>query len=681
MAKSLTPALLAAQRSQSSRPYVRARLQDFQGDRPRLRPVRHYTGVEQSGDHATLITSAGTLLKARTQVGPTSLVVLRVTNPGPGSTFSGGSTVATNVGIGQSIALTQATTGTIWLFYVAADTVTLLYRTSADDGASWSGETTISVAGAAVFNLCAGAGSSGEIAHFVNVGGDIFVNRWDGAAWGDGADVIGSFGSVTGLAVAHQFDWQVVVTGTGVTTGNPNVWTGIYGQGVDVTDDTWSAMVVLQPAIAGSGISFDSPSVAQVSAFWRVTYVEIFAGPVAYNRVFWCSMDAENNFLQSLWSEPMPFDYAALNVAGLSVSSSPAVGTTPARFWLARPDGVWSSPSPANPELDVSAGVLEASVDVSERGARVRLVLDNSRNAPGRPEPGGWFSTGVVRRGARLQLNPGYRTSAGDEVTLPYSYWVESIEVITGPEPRVVINARDGWWLLESWEARRSFVWVLGDRTLSQLMLFILARAALETSSSSASSHFSSHEPAFTIHPGQNGKTAVDRLLAMVEDVGWFNGANLVVGVAGRADPTDYALGAVGPPILRGVHDIVRGRYRDTPPEGSQSRVQGLATFDAAFDFPEIETHGERIVQAFNINLDAGAEATVVAAALLRKAKLAQRSDELEIFGVHCGVELYDVIEVTDHEAGLLASRRRVRGYGWKYGRGRFDMTLELGEL
>jgi hypothetical protein len=453
------------------------------------------------------------------------------------------------------------------------------------------------------------------------------------------------------------------------------VWTGIYGAGSAVTLGNWSALVELQGAMAGSGVSFDSPFVGQVSAFWRLSYVEIFTGPVAYNRVFWCSMNAENNFLQDLWSEAQPFDYAAANITGVGMASSPAAATSPARMWFSRPEAVWTSLSPANPELEVSHGVVEASVDVDERGARVRLVLDSATGA--------WaLERGTLRRGARLQLTPGYRTGAGDEAPLPYSYWVESIETITGPEPRVVVHARDAWWLLESWEARRSFEFALGSRTISQLMLFILARAALETSTASASSHFTSHAPAFVIHPGQSGKTAVERLLAGVEDVAFFNGANLVVGVAGLADPVDYAIGATGPPLARGVHAIVRGRYRDTPPEASQSRVQGLATFDAAFDFGEIETHGERIVQAFNINLDAGSEATAAAAALLRKAQLARRADELDIFGVHCGVELYDVVSVTDQAAGLNAVSRRVRGYAWHYEafkRPRYDMSLVLG--
>jgi hypothetical protein len=85
--KTLTPSLVAAQRASSSRPFVRARFQDFQGDRPRLRPVRHYTGGEASGDHAVLVTTAGTLLRARTTTVP-EVRVNRVPNASAGSNFA-----------------------------------------------------------------------------------------------------------------------------------------------------------------------------------------------------------------------------------------------------------------------------------------------------------------------------------------------------------------------------------------------------------------------------------------------------------------------------------------------------------------------------------------------------------------------------------------------------------------
>jgi hypothetical protein len=84
-----------------------------------------------------------------------------------------------------------------------------------------------------------------------------------------------------------------------------------------------------------------------------------------------------------------------------------------------------------------------------------------------------------------------------------------------------------------------------------------------------------------------------------------------------------------------------------------------------------------------DVNLDAGSEAADRAAAVLRKAYLESFGDELKLFGVHCGVELWDVVDVTDAQVGLVEAPRRVRGYGWAFDtrRGRYEMDLTLGPV
>jgi hypothetical protein len=204
VAKSLTPTLLVAQRSSSSRPYVRARLQDFQGDRPRLRPVLHFSGGGSDGNHTVLVTSAGTLLRARILAGP-ALRVDRIVNPTPSSTFGNDVEVETDVGVGQGIALTQTTDGTIWLFYLDNDTITVRYRTSSDDGASWSAAATSVVGGGALFNLVAAAGASGTIALAVTFStNQVYTWRWTGSAWTVPALWPHTPTSVNGLAMAFK---------------------------------------------------------------------------------------------------------------------------------------------------------------------------------------------------------------------------------------------------------------------------------------------------------------------------------------------------------------------------------------------------------------------------------------------------------------------------------------------
>jgi hypothetical protein len=127
-------------------------------------------------------------------------------------------------------------------------------------------------------------------------------------------------------------------------------------------------------------------------------------------------------------------------------------------------------------------------------------------------------------------------------------------------------------------------------------------------------------------------------------------------------------------------HAMVSGRYRDVGPRLNRARVLGAAVFNESFDFAEISATGERISQTSDLNLTTADLAGERAEYQLRAAALRARSDELRVFGVNCGQELYDVVSVTDPQAGLEAAERRVLGLSWVYEPGRYDMTLTLGE-
>jgi hypothetical protein len=342
-----------------------------------------------------------------------------------------------------------------------------------------------------------------------------------------------------------------------------------------------------------------------------------------------------------------------------------SIAIAAARIWLCSAEGVWSSPLPANAELDVSAQVLAATVATDARGAAVELELEASL-----------WGEALLSRGARLQLTPGYRTSS-DEAPLPYAYWVESVELITGPRPRVVVKARDGWSLLERWRARRQFFWTAGDKLVSQLLLFLTARAGAEYSTIGTSAALTTLEPAFTVHAGESGATAVRRLLAMVEDAAAWDGSELVTVLTADDDDPGYSIGGDG------EHAVVEAKYSDGAPEVNRARVLGLAVYGEAEDFADAEASGERIAQVIDVNLTDGGDAEDRAAAVLRRARLASELGELRLFGVHCGVELWDVVELTDALAGIEAQAFRVNGYAWRFepARGRYDMQLTLGPV
>jgi hypothetical protein len=318
--------------------------------------------------------------------------------------------------------------------------------------------------------------------------------------------------------------------------------------------------------------------------------------------------------------------------------------------------------------------VVSARADIDGQGARVELVLDNSGGAY---DGYGYGSLGALQRGGRLQLTPGYVTAAGAETPAASTYWIESIERLTGVAPRLVVRARDGWWLLERWRARRQFVWAAGVRTVSTLLSILGYRVGLGMSAGSTSAAIGTLKPAFTVHAGESAAAAIRRLLSLVPDVGWYGGdAELRLVEPLDDDASTYALGV--------DHAVTAARYVDLGPAVNRARVVGNAVYAEAFDFAEISAVGELVGQVVDRNLDNAGDAADRADAELRDAALAARADEVTLFGVHCGAELYDVVELTDSQAGLSAAPRRILGLSWRYETGRrprYEMTLRLGAV
>jgi hypothetical protein len=477
--------------------------------------------------------------------------------------------------------------------------------------------------------------------------------------------------TITGIACNHFFDWNVVICGTAPTSLDAKVWMAIYGDGVNQASNTWSGLKEITTATAGSNVSFRSPALT-LFLHWRLFFIEKYTGSLAYSRLQRATMNNSATFADELWSEPAAFDYTGDYGVSLAARSG--------RVWLVSANSVWSGVGLV--DIDVSDDVVDASVELAEYDGRVRLVLCNDPNATsggaGRYSTYGSGALATIQRGARLELAAGYRTSAGAEASLGPAYWVESIEQTTGPQPALVVHARDGWALLDRWRAGRQFTWTAGERNVFGIVQFICARAGLSHSIVESSNTYTNFEPAFTIHPGENGKTAVRRLLAMVPDEAVFTSGLCAARYPQPDDDSVYTYGA--------GHAIVHGRYRQPATGSNRVRAFGPALLNEGFDFAAVEAAGERIAQVFDLNLTSTALAADRAASDLRGVDIHDRDDAVTVFGVNCGQELYDVVTLNDAQAGLSNANRRVLGITWRHatgegpaGRPRYDMTLRLG--
>lgn len=644
------------------RPLVRATFSDFYGDVRRLRFRRWYAGSEPAGPAAACVAADGSLVRARVVPGTGRLHVSRVSSPSATSTWSTWTDLTACDGTG-GVAL-AADASVVVLYYIDADGERLRQRTSTDNGASWSGASTVwnntptSLAGG---RLAAAISGSGDRVVFRTYQGDkVYTHRWNGTSWtiqlwSHTVD------AVTGVACSYQGDWCVVVTGG--DGGEAKVWTALFGDGLDQTANTWSSLNEVAAAADGSDIAYAAPALVRLAA-WRLFFVEEYSGTVGYERVQWSTMPNAKSYLTPSWREPVAFDYEAAEGVGA------ATGTLVA--YLVSPSGVWGATT-TETEYVATEDVLEATAELSETDGRVRLVL---RNESGQYNPG-TAAAALVGRGRRLQLDFGYRhpDAAHQFPTQRSGYWVESLEYVTasgasGGKSVLVVHARDAWHLLERWRARRQFAWAAGDQNVFQLLSFLLGRAGLDVTVESASAAIGDLEPSFTVHPGETGKAAVLRLLEKVPDVLTMRSGVARIRHPQAADASQYSYG--------GAHVVLGARYGDEGARVNRTRAFGAAVFDERFDWEEIEAVGERIMQVHDLNLTTGTLAGDRARDELRKATLRDEWGEL-VARMQGAQEIYDQVDVTD--APVPGTKRRVVGLRFVYGPGKYELRLRLASL
>jgi hypothetical protein len=659
--RTLNSALLAAQKKSSAVPYVEARARERIGGVARLTWERLYEGSETDCFHAATMPGDGSLVRGRIDPEMSQVLVQRVAAPGPGSDFGSWSAVASvSLNAGMALASSGAT---VLLVYVGADGVTIRARESSDHGQSFGSPTTVATASGAVGSVAAGLKSDGTALVIYSAGATVYRVKRGGGAWGSPAAWSNSVAGVTGLACCYAIDFNVVVTGSDAA-GAAKTWSAIYGDGFNQPLDVWSPLMELSRGDAGSNVTFRAPFVDRADVF-RLSFVEKYTGSQAYARPLWSHISRFGDFSTNTWREPVPFDLECDYGIALAHGGSYA--------WLSTPSGVWRAYLGGTP-LDLSDDVLEMRLDLAPFDGRVRLML---RNDDGRYSYLTESEASLLRPCSQVDLSLGYVTEQGALVSSGPRFWIEGWEYDCRPgESTFTLLARDGWWLLRRWRARREYAWGAGESSVFQILSFIFARAGLECGFLSCSETLTTLEPSFAIHPGEDGLTAVQRLLRMAPDVVRMAGETAVVLTPLSGESPGYAYGS--------DHAILQSRHAVADCELNRVQVFGQGLMVEAFDWGSIDSVYDRLVQVHDLNLTSTAEAQDRAEALLREAVMSLLAGEI-VVPVNCGQEIYDVVSVTDARAGLSAASRRVTGMSVQYSRAArtpvYQMRLRLGAV
>jgi len=664
--RSLSSTLLTAQKEASHVPYVKVEARNKIAGVVRLNWARLYTGAEADYFHALTIPSDGSLIRVRLTPPSDSrkLYRQRVANPSPESDFSQwtycnqyNAVIVTGCSLGAEVSI----------FWIKSDQAIYQLK-STDYGATFGSPELIDYSPTtAIYGIAAAYKPNGDLALFFADQTTLYVKKYVSGNWQNKVAWDKTTGDLSGVAAVYDGDWDLFITGKD-SAGNFKLWSLIYGDGHNVAADTWSELKPFASAPSDGNFEYhrafmDKPDV------YRCFFIEKFIGTQAYNRPFWSHSSA--SFIDNLWHEPVPFN--------LSSEYGLAIAHHGDYCWLSNPSGVWRAKL-SEESLDLTTDVLRVRQELTKEAGRLIVELNNNNGQYASPGEG---ELEVLEIGCQLEVSPGYTTSQGNEISSGLAFWVDAYEhTSSGGKSSLILYASDGWHLIENWRARHQFRWNKGSEEMSvkALLAFVLARVGLQLEVKSQSSVITSYYPDFTIHPHNRGDIVIGKLLSLIPDVVFIEGNQAYVVNPGSSDDSVYAYGS--------SHPILEGEYRKRAWELNRVQVEG---YDPAndepvvvdsFSWPQITRLYDRLSQLEDRNIDSVSKAEQRGDAHLRQAEIESASGAIRI-PPNCGQQLYDVIDITDSQAGLSGAKKRVLGLTLVYNprQGEYTERLLLGAV
>ncbi len=254
--RGLSDTLLAAQRAASRTPYVRVEVKNRLAGVTRLDWERLYTGSEADYCHALTIPGDGSLIRVRVTPPDDSrkLYRQRVADPGPGSDFS----QWTYCNQYNAIVVAACSLGAeVSIFWInLAEEVRRLKST--DYGVTWGSPELIDYSPTtAVYGIAADYKPNGDLALFFADQATLYVKKHVGGQWQDKAAWDKTTGDLSGVATAYDGDWNLLLTGQD-SDDNYKLWSLVYGDGAQVTLDSWSVLREIATAPSGGDFEYKS---------------------------------------------------------------------------------------------------------------------------------------------------------------------------------------------------------------------------------------------------------------------------------------------------------------------------------------------------------------------------------------------------------------------------------------
>jgi hypothetical protein len=540
--------------------------------------------------------------------------------------------------------------GVSWTTYIAHDYLFEEWGIDTSSGFYWREDASSPTYAGGYVEVSANAGSSwtgygGRDKWFRNYGGEAF-------AWTNDVSICSS------LAIVYHDDWNIIITGRD-TLDNRSVWICVFGDGNQAPLNTWTALQDIMVMGTDTAYDYRGAFIDYLDEF-RAFWVELRSSPEEGRRVYWTHSLPTHDFIDNLWREPIPFNYGSEDTSP-NIQGGIAICHSETHAWLSTADGVWRA-ARAESTWDVTSKVVQIKQWFAPQRyqSRLSVVLDNTA---------GLYNS-FDKLGYEVIVYLGYKTAIGSEYSPTPSCWVTGWKFASpqwfplrmifpaGVIGTLHIEAETAWDILEGHKARRLFEWSPGQKSVKQLLQFVLARAGFDLVELSSSDAINNFKPEFKILEGYTLRWAVKKLLSYVDDIVFQRGDTFYLKQPQAADAVDYTYDSA----FGNAHIVYRGEYGLSKWDRNRAQVWGTNLMVERYDFDQIEAVYDdlsRVEKPIYPDTTRAAERALIE---LRKGEMWTGSGGWCQVPTNCGQEIFDVIKITDRPAGVYNSKRRVLG-------------------
>ncbi len=689
----MSTTLAAAGRKADSRPYVRCKFADHGVEAPHLSWTQLYSGTEGDEFNDAVIASDGSINRIRASGG--KLYHCRVTSLTTSSQWSTWTTLVNSLVstlCQPAICAGPESGDEVRVFWIdLLDDRTIKWIRSTDQGATWGSAATVLTEGSVVITGLAAdgykdGGMDDRLFYAIDAGGSTSKNKqlamteWDGSSWSTPSYDSEMRYKIKGICVAKD---SAEFASIWVCDGSP--------RRVSLQDhhstDGWGGGGVLIESGEGSNYDYELPRAASTFVTGNLRYfmgwVERYTATPTRDK-FWTAFTARRWTPTELvqWQEDRR--YGARLLADTS------------HWYIVGSDYAYRAPVFAGTGDEVYAATndddlvgMELDLPAINRPGRLVVRLDNSRGKFSSPGTG---ALKAIKPTSQVELRLGYRTSAGNESVQQGAWFVDRLAFRNHRGRHLLdVHCIDPWTYLDRFVVRRPITYAAHAANFICRELWL--RVCGAGSIGDVHTNMDPVVPNYLLRPGQNYLEALRRLNHNFGLVLRWRGDGVESGVGPDSvtpDQIPYGTGTSvqaylsadklsGPTAGYAIHT---GEAWSSAPRRQSVEVYGDGYTSITREWDSTSKYWrDTVLKVVDLSLDSQADVDNRASYETSWLARAGESGWLDA-NLNPGLEIGDIIDVTDSNSGLAGAARVVVSIRSIYDsdRGQYRQLMGLAE-